>query len=382
MQNIDNATYKYAAFISYNYKDISWGKKLHLKLERYKLSSTLSNKNGVCKTPIKPVFFAPYEIQPNELSEELKSRLRASKNLIVICSPNSAESEYVGFEIEYFYQLGRKNNIYFFIVDGTPNSNDESECYNPKIKELGLDGYLGVNVKEKIYNFSYLNHERAYIQLITKILGIEFDDVWQRHKRLMLEKLLSLSFIILAFISVLFYVWNNNRVVDVNIELNETSYKNDALPQLSNAKIKLCLPNDTIIKTISDINSSAIFPNIPNKYMGQEVCLYFYDSIALYNNIDTTLLLNKNILIDVCRNEKLYGVVKFQLYNPNTNKYVHSCRVSINGESTITDEEGRGVINIPLHKQNTIYSISSDIELEDTSCCGMYDSDGIIIYSK
>ncbi|MDE6634828.1 MAG: toll/interleukin-1 receptor domain-containing protein, partial [Bacteroidaceae bacterium] len=166
--------FKYYAFISYNSKDMAWGKRLQRKLENYRMPATLCSQRGWKRKPINPVFFAPTDIQPGELDEELKGRLRASKNLIVICSPNSAQSEWVGKEIKYFHELGRDKEIYFFIVAGIPNSgNAATECFNPVIDKLGLPEILGANIHEKIYRWAWMNRERAYVQLISKLLGVE-----------------------------------------------------------------------------------------------------------------------------------------------------------------------------------------------------------------
>ena len=181
--------YKYFAFISYNSADLKWGKRLQRKLEHYKMPATLCSEHGWDRYPIKPVFFAPTDIQPNDLNDELKGRLRDSKNLIVICSPNSAKSKWVAAEIEYFYSLGRAKDIHFFIVEGTPNSeNPSDECYSPIIKSLGLGDVLGANINERNYSLPYINRERAYVQLVTKLLGVEFDTIWQRHKRYIAER--------------------------------------------------------------------------------------------------------------------------------------------------------------------------------------------------
>ena len=99
--------YKYFAFISYNSKDTEWGKRVQRKLEHYRMPATMCTERGWKRTPLRPFFFAPTDIQPGGLSDELKERLEASRNLIVICSPNSAKSEWVGREIEYFHNLGR-----------------------------------------------------------------------------------------------------------------------------------------------------------------------------------------------------------------------------------------------------------------------------------
>ena len=69
-------TFKYFSFISYNSKDTQWGKKLQKKLEHYRLPATLCSEHNWPRTPIKPVFFAPTDIQPGGLSEELQEMPR------------------------------------------------------------------------------------------------------------------------------------------------------------------------------------------------------------------------------------------------------------------------------------------------------------------
>ena len=215
---MEQTQFKYFAFISYNSKDTEWGKKVQKKLEGYKMPATLCSEHGWARKPIKPVFFAPTDIQPGGLSEELQERLRASRNLIVICSPNSAKSEWVGKEIEFFHQLGRTKQIHFFIVEGTPHSgNPDTECFNPVVDKLGLPEILGANIHEKIYRWPWMNKERAYVQLVSKLLGVEFDTIWQRHKRLLIKKAIAWAVGIFIVLAALFYVWRTNQPVDVEI---------------------------------------------------------------------------------------------------------------------------------------------------------------------
>lgn len=103
--------FKYFAFISYSTLDLRWGKRLQQKLEGYRMPATLCSEHGWARKPMEPIFFAPYDIQPGGLTEELQERLKASRNLIVICSPNSAKSEWVGKEIAFFHSLGMAKNI-------------------------------------------------------------------------------------------------------------------------------------------------------------------------------------------------------------------------------------------------------------------------------
>lgn len=78
------------AFISYSSQDQAWGKRLQRTLERYRMPATLRGERGWKRRPMDPVFFAPTDIQSGGLTAELQERLRASRNLIVLCSPRSA----------------------------------------------------------------------------------------------------------------------------------------------------------------------------------------------------------------------------------------------------------------------------------------------------
>ena len=64
--------YKYFAFISYSSQDYKWGKRIQNKLEHYRMPTTLCSQHGWKKQPMRPVFFAPTDIQPGGLSEELQ----------------------------------------------------------------------------------------------------------------------------------------------------------------------------------------------------------------------------------------------------------------------------------------------------------------------
>ena len=194
--------FKYFAFISYSSHDTAWGKRLQRKLEGYRMPAALCSEHGWKRKPIDPVFFAPYDIKPGGLTAELQDRLEASRHLIVLCSPHSARSEWVGREIAYFHSLGRTEHIHFFIIDGVPHSGDpRTECFHPVVRELGIPEILGANVHEKVFRWPWLNRERAYVQLITKLLGLEFDSLWRRHQRLLRQKMAACTLGILAVLA-------------------------------------------------------------------------------------------------------------------------------------------------------------------------------------
>lgn len=196
--------------------------------------------------------------------------------MIVICSPYSAQSYWVGLEIEFFHQLGRTKDIHFFIIDGVPNSGDKTtECFNNKIKELSIPEILGANIREKVYRWSWLNRERAYVQIVTKLLGVEFDSIWQRHKRMLWQKMTLWLMGLTAVLAALTGTWLVNRPVDVEISLNETSAHNNNLPPLHDAVITLMLDNERKTDTLHTMGSTTTFTNIPANMIGKEVRVLF-----------------------------------------------------------------------------------------------------------
>ena len=352
--------YKYFAFISYNSKDTEWGKKLQQKLEHYRMPATLCSEHGWVRTPIKPVFFAPTDIQPGGLTEELQDRLRTSKNLIVICSPSSAKSEWVGKEIEFFHQLGRTKQIHFFIVNGVPHSgNPNTDCFNPIVDTLGLPEILGANIHEKIYRWPWMNKERAYVQLISKLLDVEFDAIWQRHKRFLFQKIVAWAIGIIIVLAALFYVWVSNQPVDVEVRLNEASVHNDNLPPLKDAVVTMTLENETKTDTIASLKEVSHFINIPHHFINQKVRIQVVCQDFL--PLDTMIQLSEEVTLNLYRNPKVYGDIHFILIDDTNdiNKPRPNTEVIVGGHKVLSNAEGIVSLYIPLEEQKESYSISS-----------------------
>ena len=373
-----STAFKYFAFISYNSKDTIWGKRLQKKLEHYKLPSTLCSEHGWTRTPIKPVFFAPTDIQPGGLSEELQERLRASQHLIVICSPNSAKSEWVGKEIEFFHGFGRSNNIHFFIVEGSPNSDDpETECFNPVIKKLGLSEVLGANVNERISRLPWLNRERAYVQLVSKLLSVEFDTIWQRHKRLLFRKAAVWTIGCIAVIAAMIGIGRISQPFDADLRIVEASPQAQ-LPPMKDAIVTLTLDNETKTDTISFIEDLTTFSNIPHRFLSQPVQLSV--SCRDFLDLDTTLTLAKNNTLVLHRDPSVYGDIHFTLYNVETETPMSGVTLKIEGQEVISDENGHVALQLPLDMQKKVYTIKTDVALlNDTIVMPCGDDDVVLV---
>lgn len=369
---------KYFAFISYNQHDTVWGKRLQRKLEHYRMPATLCSQRGWKRTPINPVFFAPSDIQPGGLNEELQDRLRAAQNLIVICSPNSARSEWVGKEIEFFHQMGRTKNIHFFIVDGVPHSgNPDTECFNSVVNQLGLPEILGANIHERIYRLPWMNRERAYVQLISKLLGVEFDSIWQRHRRLLIRNVIAWVVGVILVLAALLAIRAANQPFNADLRLAETSAQNTLLPPLKDAVVTLSLDNETKTDTLASIDAHALFTNIPHRFLGQQV--HASVSCRDFLPLDTLVTLQRSLTLNIQRDPHPYGEIDIRLYNPLSERFCTNVQVDIEGTPVVSDQEGRLSLTVPLPLQRPAYHITASHPSIDDSILMPLGPDAVIL---
>jgi len=117
---------KYWAFLSYSHTDKKWGDWLHKSLETYRVPRRLvgrKSREGKVPERVYPIFRDREELPVSaDLGSNINEALRESRYLIVICSPRSAQSRWVGEEIKTFKKLRRENRIVALIVDGGPNA--------------------------------------------------------------------------------------------------------------------------------------------------------------------------------------------------------------------------------------------------------------------
>ncbi|MDR1965401.1 MAG: toll/interleukin-1 receptor domain-containing protein [Synergistaceae bacterium] len=130
------------------------------------------------------------------------SALEASRYLIVVCSPRSAESGQVDGEVRRFVETGRSENIIPFIIEGSPVSSTpppasaaERQCYPPSLSP----NILGVTLSDG-------SREEALIKIIARLLRVRYHRLYQRHlkeRRRFLRRALAVVSAILAVMVVL-----------------------------------------------------------------------------------------------------------------------------------------------------------------------------------
>lgn len=176
---------EYYAFISYSHKDEEWAKWLQHEFEHYHLPTTLNGLTGV-PDKFRPIFRDIDELSGGELKPQISYALRASAYLVIICSPNSAKSLYVDGEIREFIEIGKQDginnigNIFPFIVDGIPHSNEgsEDECFPKALRNLPSELIAGDVTKH--------GREQAFVKILAGTLhhsNVRFSMLWNQFER-------------------------------------------------------------------------------------------------------------------------------------------------------------------------------------------------------
>lgn len=203
---IDKISKEYFAFISYQRQDEDWAKWLADQLEHYHLPLTLNGRDDLPKN-LRPIFRDIDELAAGNLPQQIHQALMNSKNLIVVCSPNSAKSPWVNKEVETFIEMGKLDRIFPFIVDGVVFSkNKDEECMPEALRILSDDKErLGANVNEykdgpqrlcrdcplpkdnrngkKQSDINEKGRDAAVVKIVAGMLGLGFDTLWQRYEK-------------------------------------------------------------------------------------------------------------------------------------------------------------------------------------------------------
>jgi tetratricopeptide (TPR) repeat protein len=164
---------RYVAFISYSHKDAAIGRWLHRKLEGYRLPKRLAGtqgEDGEVPARLTPIFRDRDELPAaGDLSERVTAALAVSRNLIVLCSPNSAASPWVAKEIATFRELHPGRPVFTAIVDGEPG-----QCFPPALLEGGVEPLAADLRKEGD------GRRLGLLKLVAGLAGVGLDALVQR----------------------------------------------------------------------------------------------------------------------------------------------------------------------------------------------------------
>lgn len=269
-----DASFKYWAFISYSHRDRPWGDWLHKALETYRVPARLAvqpGRDGALPRRLRPIFRDREELPTSsDLGAAISEALRASRYLVVICSPASAQSIWVNEEVRSFKRMGRANRIMCLVVEGEPNASDRGhppdECFCPALRhDLDPEGNVAAARVEPLAAdarlpgmgrlasllaplFGVLGPggrawwlREARIKLAAGILGVDFDRLWQRERRRLLRRRLQAAAAVLAVMAGAFGLWweiqrtESRELASKALEMMKDERNDEALKVLLNA---------------------------------------------------------------------------------------------------------------------------------------------------
>ena len=232
---------QYKAFISYRHKplDMEYARKLHRRIERYTIPSEL-RKEGEKKLGL--VFRDQDELPiANNLTQNITAALDNSEYLIVICSPDTPQSEWVRREIDYFIRTHDRDHVLALLVSGNPE-----ESFPAHLTEVrDADGKLVERIEPLAANIaasSPAGREKLFktesLRILASLIGCPYDALYRREQRYRMQRMGALFgtaiLILAAFIGLLL---NRNAKIEEQLK-NALIKESTALAALSESDFR------------------------------------------------------------------------------------------------------------------------------------------------
>jgi eukaryotic-like serine/threonine-protein kinase len=138
------ASMHYYAFLSYSHDDNEDAEWLHEAIEEFRVPKALVGRlteNGVIPPRLTPVFRDRGELAAaDDLGDEIEEALRASRFLIVLCSPAAVESRWIEAEISAYKRHRPDGCVLAAIIGGEPFASnipgrEAEECFPPALRQ-------------------------------------------------------------------------------------------------------------------------------------------------------------------------------------------------------------------------------------------------------
>ena len=177
-------TRRYGAFISYSRQDAAFVKRLHWRLEGYRLPRRLrAGGDG----RLKPIFRDDDDLgAAADLSDAVREALEQSDHLIVVCSPSAARSIWVAREIELFRTLRGGGAILAALIEGEPDA-----AFPPTL--LRPDSRDGHEPLAADFRPQAPGRRLAMLKLIAGLTGAPLDELIQRHAQRQVRQIAALA---------------------------------------------------------------------------------------------------------------------------------------------------------------------------------------------
>jgi tetratricopeptide (TPR) repeat protein len=207
--------FRYKAFISYSWKDRKAAERLHHDLETFRVPKALVGKatpKGPAPARLHPIFKdREEETAGASLRAAIEAALDDSEYMIVVCSPNSAQSRWVTKEIAHFRRRRDPANVLPYVIAGEPHASEipgreAEECFPRSLlfeetddgSERPIDAPLAADARP-----TGDGRRSAKLKIAAAMLAVGLDELVrrdeQRRQRRLREALAAMSVVALAF---------------------------------------------------------------------------------------------------------------------------------------------------------------------------------------
>jgi len=189
----ESKKYDYLAFISYSREDkriANWLEKELIKypfpIEKVDPANYPPDKDSGC---LRPIFRDKTGLNPNnpDFKKEIETKIKASRFLIVLCSPNSAASSWVSKEAKIFIRNrpDYQQCLIPVVLDGSPNlgrKRQKAECF-PRIMRVVGKELTQRTLPTMVPDDDDPAHrdearKRGLVQTISWMLKVDFSALW------------------------------------------------------------------------------------------------------------------------------------------------------------------------------------------------------------
>jgi hypothetical protein len=212
----------YDAFISYSRKNSDAADKIERDLQKFPLTREIRKRLGRRHLN---VFRDVNDLTGNRLTPALEQNLEQSRTFVVLCSPASRASTYVGLEINRFAELREANKIVPVLIAGVPNNERDSEPAEWAFPDALADTLGDAPLAPDLRRAWGAKRRRAklaqgspWIQLVAGIVDVRPDDLTERIARAERRRLqliaggLAVILAVVSTLAVFAWIQRNNAV--------------------------------------------------------------------------------------------------------------------------------------------------------------------------
>lgn len=378
--------YDFFAFISYRGADVGIAKKLQKKFINFKLPPTYINPFDKSNRRMQPVCRDRDNFVGGDVVAQIKHSIDRSMYVVMVCTPNMTRSDdqtnYVNDEVQHLIDTNRLGCLIPLVFDGKAYSPDDYKKAGRSVEEPFPDESLPYVLRrwmasQDSHNFTlnifYVeeqgerDEEKMFLRCVATILDKGFNELWdifEKEQRKHKKKMIIYTFCVaLLFVFVVFVAIALTQPKDVIVKLNEYTDQNKNLPNLKDAVVSIKLDDYANSDTVAKIEDMAILNQVPYRYLGKNVHLTF--NCKYWMPLDTIVQLKREMTIDISRDPRPYGDIKFRLWNEKKRAPYPNTFISVNGHEVTSDSNGYVNYLMPLKEQDTCYVLNTYLPIDE-----------------